>query len=81
MATCDVCGNDYDKPLEISFLGQSGTYDSFECAIHDLAPTCEHCGCRVIGHGVEADGRIFCCANCAQLSGVKGLTDRADVRS
>jgi Rieske Fe-S protein len=79
MATCDVCGNDYDKPLEISFQGQDGTFDSFECAIHALAPTCEHCGCRVIGHGVEADGRIFCCANCAQLSGVRGLTDRADV--
>jgi hypothetical protein len=23
---CDVCGNDYDKPLEITYLG--GTYTS-----------------------------------------------------
>jgi hypothetical protein len=28
-------------------------FDSFECAIHMLAPVCPHCGCRVIGHGVE----------------------------
>ena len=31
------------------------TFDSFEWAIHALAPTYEHCGV-VIGHGVEADG-------------------------
>ena len=77
MATCDACGNDYDKPLEITFMGRSGTFDSFECAIHALAPTCEHCGVRVIGHGVEADGRIFCCAHCSSASGVQGLADRA----
>jgi hypothetical protein len=41
-----------------------------------LAPTCEHCGCRIIGHGVEADGRMFCCAHCAEHAGVEGLTDR-----
>src|SRR3712207_6983387 len=51
--------------------GGSHTFDSFECAIHMLAPTCEHCGCRIIGHGVEADGRIFCCAHCAQHAGVE----------
>ncbi len=79
MATCDVCGNDYDKAMTIEAPGRgSGTYDSFECAIHALAPTCEHCGCRVVGHGVDAgDGRIFCCAHCAQASGVGGLADRA----
>jgi hypothetical protein len=52
-------------------------FDSFECAIHALAPTCEQCSCRVIGHGVESDGRIFCCASCATMSGVQGLADRA----
>ena len=39
-------------------------------------PTCEHCGCRIVGHGVEADGRMFCCAHCAERSGVEGLNDR-----
>jgi hypothetical protein len=56
--------------------GSTQTFDSFECAIHALAPRCEHCDCRVIGHGLEADGRIFCCDHCAEASGVDGLTDR-----
>jgi hypothetical protein len=48
-----------------------GTFDSFECALHALAPLCGHCGCRIIGHGVEApDGRYFCCARCAEMAGV-----------
>jgi hypothetical protein len=37
-------------------------FDSFECAIHKMAPVCEHCGCRIIGHGVEAEGHFYCCA-------------------
>src|SRR5689334_10962563 len=65
-AACEVCGNDYDKPLEIVVNGISHYFDSFECAIHALAPKCEHCGCRIIGHGVEAAGSIFCCAHCAK---------------
>lgn len=76
MAECDVCHNDYDKAFTITMGGRKGTYDSFECAIHALAPTCTHCGCRVIGHGAEADGRMFCCAFCARKAGVKGLDDR-----
>jgi Rieske Fe-S protein len=77
MATCDVCGNEYDKTFEITRGSDSGTYDSFECAIHAMAPTCEHCGCKVIGHGVEANGSIYCCAHCAQEEGVTELADRA----
>jgi hypothetical protein len=46
-------------------------FDSFECAIHAMAPTCVHCGFRVIGHGVEADGLIFCCAKCARRAGIE----------
>ena len=76
MARCDVCGNDYDKSFEITMQGSTRTFDSFECAIHALAPTCGHCGCRVLGHGLEDDGRIFCCAHCAQESGVVDLRDR-----
>jgi hypothetical protein len=77
MAVCEVCGNDYDKSFEVSRGGETHTFDSFECAIHLLAPTCEHCGCRVIGHGVEAEGSIFCCAHCAAEAGVEALVDRA----
>ena len=77
MGRCEVCGNDYDKSFEVTLGGKTHVFDSFECAIHAVAPTCEHCKCRIIGHGVEADGRIFCCAHCAQESGVAGLKDRA----
>lgn len=54
MNTCETCGNDYDKAMQFTIDGQSHWFDSFECAIHALAPTCAHCGCRVIGHGAEA---------------------------
>jgi len=77
VAVCDVCGNEYDKTFEITRGDESGTYDSFECAIHAMAPTCPHCRCKVIGHGVEANGSIFCCAHCAQEEGVTALVDRA----
>jgi hypothetical protein len=77
MARCEVCGNDYDKPLEITFDGQSHTFDSFECAIHQLAPSCYHCACTIIGHGHEANGQMFCCAHCASEAGIHGMSDRA----
>jgi Rieske Fe-S protein len=77
VAVCEVCGNEYDKTFELRLAGETHVFDSFECAIHAVAPICEHCGCRVIGHGVEADRRIFCCVHCASASGVEGLADRA----
>ena len=77
MAKCEVCHNEYDKAFEVVMAGTSHTFDSFECAIHALAPTCAHCGCKIIGHGVEADGTFYCCAHCAEMKGVAGLQDRA----
>jgi hypothetical protein len=66
MATCEVCGNSYTKAFSVKMPdGAAHTFDSFECAIAKLAPTCAHCNCRVIGHGVELDGKIFCCEHCA----------------
>jgi hypothetical protein len=75
---CEVCGNDYDKSFTVTNGGGQHVFDSFECAIHALAPVCAHCGCRIVGHGVEKDGSIFCCASCAKHEGVTGLKDRAD---
>jgi hypothetical protein len=77
MAVCHHCGNDYDKTFEVRLEGQSYTFDSFECAIAALAPTCPQCRARVIGHGVEAGGSIFCCAHCAGQQGEDRLRDRA----
>ena len=76
MSRCEVCGNDYDKPLEIHAEGKAHVFDCFECAIQVLAPVCRHCGCRVIGHGVESARGIYCCAHCAEAEGVRGMTDR-----
>jgi Rieske Fe-S protein len=77
MAQCATCGNDYDKAFEVIMAAKSYTFDSFECAIQALAPTCSHCGCRIIGHGAEADGEMYCCAYCASKHGVSEVQDRA----
>ena len=77
MAKCDMCGNDYDKSFMIRKEGREHTFDSFECAIHMLASKCPHCDCRIIGHGVETGGAIYCCAHCAKESGARGVADRA----
>ena len=75
--SCEVCGNQYDKTFKVVVQGASHVFDSFECAIQALAPICSHCHCRVIGHGVEKGGTIYCCAHCATQSGTVGLRDRA----
>ena len=76
MGKCDVCGNEYDGVFRITMGGNEYTFDSFECAIHALAPECSHCGCKIVGHGVQQHDTIFCCANCAKHAGVTTLADR-----
>jgi Rieske Fe-S protein len=76
--TCEVCGNEYDKTFEVTFDGRTHVFDSFECAIHALAPKCDHCGCRVIGHGHQVEGKIYCCAHCGHMAGKPGFVDRLD---
>ncbi len=75
MAKCEVCGNDYHLSFEVIAAGKHHVFDSFECAIHKLAPSCDHCGCRIIGHGSEGGDKFFCCASCARMAGVAGVTD------
>lgn len=76
MAVCDTCGNDYDKAFTVSRDGRSWTFDSIECAANEIAPTCAQCRCRILGHGVEANGHVFCCAHCAGRAGHASLADR-----
>jgi hypothetical protein len=76
MERCEVCGNSYDKTFTVEQAGESHVFDSFECAIHLLAPTCSNCGCRIVGHGVEAEEQLFCCAHCAKERGMQGVRDR-----
>lgn len=68
MAQCDCCGNQYDKAFVVEMNGERHTFDSFECAIHKLAPTCPTCGCRVLGHGTERGRDVYCCDHCAEAA-------------
>ena len=78
MAVCEVCGNDYDMSFEVHAQGAVHVFDSFECAVHAMAPVCEHCGCKVIGHGSQVGGSFFCCAHCANAAaGTRVVDDRA----
>jgi hypothetical protein len=78
MARCELCGNDYDKAFLVVMHGETHVFDSFECAIQRLAPVCDHCGCRILGHGVESAGTFYCCAHCAEQAGVRGIEDRVE---
>jgi hypothetical protein len=73
MGTCEVCGNEYDKVFEVSMSGGTHTFDSFECAINALAPTCNHCGCRIIGHGVEGKTGLCSAQRIARSRRAKAL--------
>ncbi|MFO0859124.1 MAG: hypothetical protein U0570_01115 [Phycisphaerales bacterium] len=65
---CSTCGNEYENVFRVIRDRQEFVFDSIECAAHMLAPVCSHCGCRILGHGVEADGLVFCCNHCARQS-------------
>jgi len=78
MPRCDTCGNDYRQSFQVTRDGSTYTFDSFECAIHKLAPRCDHCGCTIIGHGVEGGGKTYCCGHCAHRSGLTEIVDNAE---
>ena len=75
MPQCEVCGNDYYLAFEVVTAGNRHVFDSFECAIHKLAPVCAHCGVKVVGHGVDANGDFYCCAHCARMHGARAVAD------
>jgi hypothetical protein len=68
MGICACCGNEYKKTFRVIFANKRYTFDCFECVIQHLAPICQHCGCKVIGHGVEANDSIFCCNHCLKTA-------------
>ena len=45
-----------------------------------MAPVCEHCGCKVVGHGTgSGSGGFYCCAHCAKAAEhTDAVVDRAD---
>lgn len=78
MTTCVTCGNDYEHTFRVMKNGAAYDFDCFECAVHALAPICKHCGVRVLGHGVQFNENVFCCAHCATAAGFAGLRDHAE---
>lgn len=81
MGTCFTCGNEYQKTFSVTtHAGTQYEFDCLECAIQELAPMCTHCGCRVIGHGIERNHDIYCCENCARHNSltVNQSTDHFD---
>jgi len=62
---CEHCGERDGDLMEIRFQGRTRIFDCFECAIHAMAPPCRHCGSRVTGHGIQAEGGMFCSPHCA----------------
>lgn len=77
MGRCDVCGNDYARSFDVHRGADRFTFDSFECAIHRMAPRCEHCGCAIVGHGVQVGEQTYCCAHCARHK--RGAIDPDDM--
>jgi hypothetical protein len=75
MPRCETCGNEYSRSITVTVDGEAREFDSFECAIHALAPTCRHCGIRIVGHGVERGAHIYRCASCAREASAIGLVD------
>ena len=69
MDTCSVCGNEYGKPMVVEVEGERHAFECFVCAVSVLAPECEYCGARILGHGLEAGGKLFCCAHFARDEG------------
>ena len=78
-AKCATCGNLYDKAFEVRMNGATHVFDCFECAIQALAPTCDNCGVRIIGHGIETNTAYYCCAHCAEKQGFPQAKDNIDV--
>lgn len=70
MEICATCGNESDRTFTVtSSDGREAVFDSVECAVAVIAPACGHCSCRILGHGVEAHGELYCCAHCAETAG------------
>ncbi len=66
MTQCEICGTENEKNFTVIMNGENHVFDTFKCAIQELAPLCEHCGCKVLGHGVERSSHLFCSDSCSR---------------
>ncbi len=68
MSVCITCGTDCDQSFTVNWNGRTASFDCIECMATMVAPTCHHCGCRILGHALRIDGRQYCCEHCAQAA-------------
>lgn len=59
MARCGVCANDYLKSFSIRTNGGEYVFDSFECAIHALAPSVRIAAAESSVMASRLDSRCF----------------------
>ncbi len=77
MPACYQYGIDYNRAFQVIKKDRTWAFDSFECTIQAVAPSCPHCGVRIVGHGVEEGGHVFCCVHRARHEGRTSLKDWA----
>lgn len=75
MPKCESCGNEYKRSFVVRMADSEHIFDSFECAIQALAPRCATCNVRIVGHGIEGDNEVYCCAHCARADGEREAVD------
>ena len=78
MPTCVTCGNTSESIYRVSHQDREYVFDSIECLAAALAPSCEVCGLRILGHGLEISGRLFCCTQCARRVGLNRPVKRSE---
>jgi hypothetical protein len=66
MPTCATCGHEVSQAFQISTHADGLVFDTFECAIHRLAPHCPTCGCAILGHGFGSRDALYCSYGCAE---------------
>jgi hypothetical protein len=68
MAVCVGCGNTSGRMFTVQFEDRFAlTFDSIQCAIPFIAPTCDECLCQILGLPVMVDDEIYCSAACARI--------------
>ena len=76
MASCEVCGNEYDRTMEIIVGGERHVFDSFECAIHAIAPRWSTVSAASSATASSPAMPLYCGAHCAHESGVAAARHR-----
>ena len=61
---CTICDDQYGRSCRIPADDELHFMDSFECAFYTVAPRCRCCDRRIVDHGIETWGNIFCCTPC-----------------